>query len=163
MTSLTLSGIEDSKEIRTKSTANSQTAYRWNLGWFCRPSGGSNNTYVHVKTDIQNSHGVMVKFEVNGYGYSDKNVYGSLTVYTYAQQNTPFTPTYVNWGSSAWGISNCYYSAGTPYLVVVLKVTNSYQGGFLYAQSGGVGGAHPSGNDINVLAYTTSASTSGAY
>jgi hypothetical protein len=100
----------------------------------------------------------MHKFEYDGYSYSSLNVHNSVTLYTYAPQSTPYEPSLVNWGETTGGIVNYYYSSDD-YLVIVLQTSAAYTGGFLYHQSG----RSHTNYDIDVLAFTSTTSTSGAY
>jgi len=124
------------------------------LGFF----GGGGATYIHVKTTAGGSQDRMHKFEYDGYTYSDLNVHNSVTFYTYNGTSSPYQPSLVNWGESTSGIVNYYYSSDDK-VVIVLQTSASYTGGFLYHQSGK---SHTQ-FDIDVVAYTATNSTSGAY
>ena len=134
----------------------SHAGARINLGFF----GATGNTYIHVKTNASGNAERMHKFEYDGYTYSALNVHNSVTLYTYAPQSTPYTPSFVNWGETTGGIVNHYYSSDSEeYLVIVLQTSGQYTGGFLYHQSG------RSHTDfaIDILAHSSSANTSGVY
>jgi hypothetical protein len=135
-------------------TTQGSTGARVNLGFF--GAGGAN--YCHVKTSAGANGERMHKFEYNGYTYSSLNVHNSVTLYTYAPQSTPYEPSLVNWGETTGGIVNYYYSSDD-YLVIVLQTSAAYTGGFLYHQSG----RSHTNYDIDVLAFTSTTSTSGAY
>lgn len=126
---------------------------------FVAATGGSTNK-IHVKTTLGGSTNKMVKFEYDGYTYADHNVHNSVTFYTYTGTSTPYNASLVNWGESAGtaGIVNYYYSSDD-YVVIVVQTNGTYTGGFLYVQSGYSHHDH----SIDVMAYSSSASTSGVY
>lgn len=137
-------------------TFGSAGGNRVNLGFF----GASGQAYIHIKTSAPHQGHDMLKFEYNGYTYSSLNVHNSVTLYTYGPTSTPYSPSLVNWGESTGGIVNYYYSSDSPdYLVIVLQTSGSYTGGFLYCQSG----RSHTDFGIDVLAYSSSANTSGVY
>ena len=125
------------------------------LGFF----GANGASYIHVKTTAGGSEDRMHKFEYDGYTYADDNIHNSVTFYTYSGTSTPYSPSLVNWGETTGGIVNYYYSSSDDKVVIVLQTSGSYTGGFLYHQSGRSHVDH----SIDVLAYTSSTSTSGAY
>lgn len=149
-------GLFTSEPLKNYSTNGSHAGQRECLGFF----GASGNSYIHVKTNASGNAERMHKFEYDGYTYSGTNVHNSVTLYTYAPQTTPYTPSLVNWGETTGGIVNYYYSSdSTEYLVIVLQTSGQYTGGFLYHQSG------RSHTDfaIDILAHSSSANTSGVY
>lgn len=125
---------------------------------FVAATGGGSNVYAHIKTTLGGSTNKMVKFEYDGYTYASLNVHNSVTFYTYNGTSSPYEPSLVNWGESTGGIVNYYYSSDD-YVVIVVQTNGTYTGGFLYVQSGYGHYDH----NIDVMAYTTSTSTSGAY
>ena len=125
------------------------------LGWF-RANGAN---YLHIKTNAGGSSAQMHKFEYDGYPYSSHNVHNSVTFYTYSGTTTPYEPSLVNWGETTGGIVNYYYSSSDDKVVIVLQTSTSYTGGFLYHQSGSSHYTHT----IDILAHTSSNSTSGVY
>lgn len=136
-------------------TVGSHAGNRVNLGFF----GAVGQSYIHIKTSQPHQGHKMLKFEYNGYSYSSANVHNSVTLYTYGPTSSPHAPRLINWGDTG-GIVNYYYSSDSPdYLVIVLQTSGSYTGGFLYCQSGR---SHTDFN-IDVLAYSSSANTSGVY
>ena len=150
------SGLFTSEPLKSYSTNGSHSGQRECLGFF----GATGNSYIHVKTNASGNAERMHKFEYDGYTYSDVNVHNSVTLYTYSPQSTPYQPSLVNWGETTGGIVNYYYSSDSEeYLVIVLRTSGSYTGGFLYHQSG------RSHTDfaIDILAHSSSANTSGVY
>ena len=135
-------------------TVGSHPGNRVNLGFF----GAVGQPYIHVKTTASANGERMHKFEYNGYTYASLNIHNSVTLYTYSPQSTPYEPSLVNWGETTGGIVNYYYSSDD-YLVIVLQTSGAYTGGFLYHQSGR---SHTDYN-IDVLGFTSTSSTSGAY
>ena len=119
---------------------------------------GSGQPYLHIKTNVGGSANVMVKFEYDGYTYSDLNVHNSVTFYTYNGASSPYQPSLVNWGESGSGIVNYYYSSDD-YVVIVVHTSAQYTGGFLYGQTGR---SHYK-LDMDILAYSSSGSNSGVY
>ena len=148
-------GIYNTSGRIVQYTSGSHQGSRINLGFF----GASGQPYIHVKTNLGGSTSRMVKFEYDGYTYSSLNLHNSVTFYTYEGTSTPYNPSLVNWGESTGGIVNYYYSSSDDYVVIVLQTSGSYTGGFLYAQSGRSHTFH----DMAVLAYASSANTSGVY
>ena len=119
---------------------------------------GNSNAYHHLKTNIASNSNVMLKFEYNGFTYSDLNIHNSVTFYTFHGQNTPYQPSLVNWGESGGGIVNYYYSSDSK-VVIVCQTSGQYTGGFLYVQTGRSHAQH----NIAIAAHTSTSSTSGAY
>ena len=151
-------GFYSNDHIVTYTTNGAYQGSRINLGFF----GSTNSThdYIHIKTNCPHQGHQMLKFEYDGYTYSGLNVHNSVTLYTYGPSSAPHDPSLVNWGETTGGIVNWYYSSDSPdYLVIVLQVNGSYTGGFLYCQSGKSHQNH----SVDVLAFTTSNSTTGAY
>ena len=146
-------GIKSNDRIVSE-TSQGNGGSRVNLGFF----GGNGYDYTHVKTNAGGSADRMLKFEYDGYTYSSQNVHNSVTFYTYSGTSSPYQPSLVNWGGAGDGIVSYYYSTDD-YVVIVVKTNQQYTGGFLYAQSG----ASHTMYDIDVLAYASSASTSGVY
>lgn len=136
-------------------TSGSHAGAKINLGFF----GASSQPYIHVKTSAGGSSSRMHKFEYSGYTYASLNVHNSVTFYTYGGTSSPYTPSLVNWGESTGGIVNYYYSSSDDKVVIVLQTSGQYTGGFLYHQSG----RSHTDFDIEVLAYASSANTSGVY
>ena len=128
--------------------------HRYNLGFF----GPSSAIYLHIKLNLPDNGNKMVKFEYNGFEYSGTNVHNSVTFYTYSGTNSPYNPTKQEWGNGSSGIVNYYYSSDNK-VVIVLKSSGSYTGGFLYVQSGR---SHMY-TDPDVLATSSSSSNSGVY
>ena len=127
--------------------------HRHNLGFF--HSSGSN--YLHIKINLASNSSKMIKFEFNGFGYSGTNIHNSVTFYTYSGTNSPYNPIKREWGNGM-GIVNYYYSSDNK-VVIVIQTNVSYTGGFLYVQSGRSHIYY----DPDVLAYSSSSSTSGVY
>lgn len=148
-------GLFTSEPLKNYSTNGSHSGTRICLGFFGASSG---NAYIHVKTSAGGSQDRMHKFEYNGYTYSSVNVHNSVTFYTYNGTSTPYEPSLVNWGESTGGIVNYYYSSDDK-VVIVLQTSGQYTGGFLYHQSGR---SHTQ-YDIDILAHSSSSSTSGVY
>tara|TARA_R110000764_G_scaffold126637_1_gene214239 strand:+ start:183 stop:656 length:474 start_codon:yes stop_codon:yes gene_type:complete len=134
----------------------SHAGARINLGFFGAVGG---HPYIHIKTSAGGSADRMHKFEYDGYTYSSVNAHNSVTFYTYGGTSTPYEPSLVNWGETVGGIVNYYYSSSDDKIVIVLQTSGSYTGGFLYHQTG----KSHTDFDIEVLAHTSSSSTSGAY
>lgn len=154
-------GFFTGSPLKTYSTNGSHTGQRECLGFF-GATGGSTTPYIHLKTNASGNSEQMHKFEYDGYTYSDLNVHNSITLYTYSPQTSPYTPSIVNWGegSNLAGIVNAYYSSDSEeYLVIVLRTSGSYTGGFLYHQSG----RSHTDFDLDILAYSSSGNTSGVY
>lgn len=120
--------------------------------------GAHTDVYHHLKLNLPDNGNVMVKFEYDGYTYSDLNIHNSLTFYTYHGQNTPYNPSLVNWGESGGGIVNYYYSTDNK-VVIVVQTSGQYTGGFLYCQTGRSHAHH----SIAIAAHSSSSSTSGVY
>jgi hypothetical protein len=138
---------------------NSAGGHKWELGFLANGTNVNNYAYVHVKTSVIKNN-VMSRFRYEGFGYSQNIIESVMVVYTYTGQTTPYDPTYFRGGNnSALGFVNCYYSADG-YLVLVIQFNaNPYTGGWLSCVAGG---SHYT-TDVNILAYTHSNSTSGAY
>jgi len=154
-TSLVSTGLNTDVPLREYTTHGSHQGSRINLGFF-----GSGSPYLHIKTNCPHQGHQMLKFEYDGYTYSGLNVHNSVTLYTYGPSSSPHDPSLINWGETTGGIVNYYYSSDSPdYLVIVLQMNASYTGGFLYCQSGKSHQNH----SVDVLAYTASSSTTGAY
>tara|TARA_B100001093_G_scaffold427133_1_gene421345 strand:- start:1737 stop:2228 length:492 start_codon:yes stop_codon:yes gene_type:complete len=134
---------------------NSSRGQRVCLGFF----GASGASYIHVKMSAGGSANRMHKFEYDGYTYSSLNVHNSVTFYTYHGTSVPYQPSLVNWGETTGGIVNYYYSSSDDKVVIVLQTSSQYTGGFLYHQTGASHVEH----DIDVVAHTSSANTSGVY
>ena len=141
-------------------TSGSHAGAKINLGFFgATNDGGTSRPYIHVKLSAGGSSDRMHKFEYSGYTYSSLNIHNSVTFYTYNGTSTPYTPSLVNWGESTGGIVNYYYSSSDDKVVIVLQTSGAYTGGLLYHQSG----RRHSDFGIEVLAYASSANTSGVY
>jgi hypothetical protein len=154
-TNLVSTGLDTDVPLREYTTHGSHQGSRINLGFF-----GSGGPYLHIKTNCPHQGHQMLKFEYDGYTYSGLNVHNSVTLYTYGPSSSPHDPSLINWGETTGGIVNYYYSSDSPdYLVIVLQMNASYTGGFLYCQSGKSHQNH----SVDVLAYTASSSTTGAY
>ena len=157
-TNLVSTGLNTDVPLREYTTHGAYSGSRINLGFF--GSTNSAHAYIHVKTNCPHQGHEMLKFEYDGYTYSNLNVHNSVTLYTYGPSSSPHDPSLINWGETTGGIVNYYYSSDSPdYLVIVLQVNASYTGGFLYCQSGK---SHQNHN-VDVLAFATSSSTTGAY
>lgn len=154
-------GFFTGNPLKNYSTNGSHAGQRECLGFFgATNSGGTNQPYIHVKTNASGNAERMHKFEYDGYTYSGLNVHNSVTLYTYAPQSTPYTPSLVNWGETTGGIVNYYYSSEyEEYLVIVLQTSGAYTGGFLYHQSG----RSHTDFGIDILSHSSSANTSGVY
>lgn len=154
-TNLKPTGLDTDVPLREYTTHGTHQGSRINLGFF-----GSGSPYLHIKTSCPHQGHQMLKFEYDGYTYSGLNVHNSVTLYTYGPSSSPHDPSLINWGETTGGIVNYYYSSDSPdYLVIVLQMNASYTGGFLYCQSGKSHQNH----SVDVLAYTASSSTTGAY
>jgi len=127
------SGGTYTADVYTDRNDNYFEGYRSCLGFF---APGAGQPYVHLKTNLPDNTNKMVKFECVGFEYSGGNTHNSVTFYTYHATNSPYNPTFANWGAGGTnGIVNYYYSSDN-YVVIVLKFNGSYSGGFLYTQSG---------------------------
>ncbi len=134
--------------------SNHHIGFRTCLGFV----GAQGASYIHIKTNIGGSSNNMVKFEYNGFTYSGNNVHTSVTLYTYEGSANPYQPHYVSWGASQHGIVNTYYSSDD-YLVVVIRTSSAYTGGFLYYQAGR---SHYQ-PDVDIMSFASSNDTSGAF
>ena len=120
--------------------------------------GAAGNEYHHLKLNLPSNTNKMVKFEYDGFTYSNLNVHNSLTFYTYHAQASPYQPSLVNWGETSGGIVNYYYSADNK-VVIVCQTNGSYTGGFLYVQTGRSHYDHT----IAIVSHSSSSATSGVY
>lgn len=144
----------DTYRLNTSRLANGR---RICLG-FLPALNSSGNSYTHVKTNIPKND-KMCKLEYDGYGYASQNIHSSITFYTYSAVSTPYERRYCDWSSSSGtGIMNAYYSSDN-YVVIVVHRTTHYTGGMLYFQAG----ATHDLSSVDILAYTATSSTSGAY
>ena len=154
-TTLQQEGIDATAPYRTY-LSSPMYGSRINLGFWGAEGGGS-STYLHLKLNLPDNGNVMVKFEFNGYWYDSYNIHNSLTFYTYHGTNSPYTPSLVDWGEQG-GIVNYYYSSDNK-VVIVLRTSANYTGGFLYCQTGRSHAHH----SIEVAAYSSSTNNSGVY
>jgi len=96
-------GIYSGDRIVNYTTHGTHQGSRINLGFF-----GSGGPYLHIKTNCPHQGHQMLKFEYDGYTYSNLNVHNSVTLYTYGPSSSPHDPSLINWGESTGGIVNYY-------------------------------------------------------